>query len=123
MSGLQTLMYCFRRHEHDFNEQFASSIMQFGKNNFVEMMTSHLRNATSDNLEYLRFVQDIFNVSIVTAKGKKAFVNSGALHILIDMCLQHAEIEATSSIAITEREVSLSFLTDIWKLRPEVIQN
>jgi len=42
---------------------------------------------------------------------------------LIEICLQNSGIEANSGLAIAEKEVSLSFLTDIWKLKPEIIQD
>ena len=58
---------------------------------------------------------------ISTPKGKKAFITSEAMGILIGMTLEHTEIEATSGLAIAEKEVSLSFLADIWKLKPEAV--
>ena len=50
-------------------------------------------------------------------------MESEAIKVIFDLCLQNSEIEATTPKAIGEKEVCLSFLADIWKLKPEFVQS
>ena len=53
MSGLQSLIYGSRTHPNDFNEQFSTTIIQFGRHNYMDLLTFHMKNAAIDSCEYV----------------------------------------------------------------------
>ena len=69
-AGLLGFIRACRKHETEASEIFASALVQFGRENYIELFTYHLKNYCTDELEYLRLIQDILPVLVATNKGR-----------------------------------------------------
>lgn len=77
-------------------------------------------------------MHDLYDIFCRTTNGKVAFVDSGVLNVIIDMTIQMANYSMTirengfldqNKHILSERAVSIMFFVDIWKFKPEFIQN
>lgn len=55
-SGLLGFVRAYRKHETEAVEIFAAALIQFGRENYVELFSYHLKNHCLDELEYLRIL-------------------------------------------------------------------
>jgi len=62
----------------------------------------------------------------MSQKGKQAILESGALTQLVVNTLEASEKRLDSyggGVWNDEKQVALGLLTDVWKLKPELVQN
>ena len=102
-AGLLGYIRALRMHQSDFQELFVAALVQFGNENYIELMIEHLRRWSTNNLEYLRILQQTVPVMGHTARGRKALIDSGALKILIDMGLDYSDPQTSTSTTNDER--------------------
>jgi hypothetical protein len=95
-------------------ELFTAALVQFGKDNYIELFTGRLKNQAEDDLEFLRIIQDIHSVLSSTSRGRVAFIESGTFHVLIDMCLKFTDTQAAASVTVDLIQVALTLLVDFW---------
>lgn len=97
------------------------------------MYTNQLRLSCQSNLDYLELMWDVTSRMLATEAGRKALVDSSAINVIIDLAFAIADNPALVNIQMnqpheqvdppSERQRALMLLTEIWKLKPEVIQN
>ena len=75
-------------------------------------------------------ILDTLDIFVGTQGGRTAFIESNAINVLIDLChaiadnphLVNAQLDAEEkSHPASEREQALMLLTEIWRLRPDVV--
>lgn len=90
-SGLIGYIRALRMHQEEFVDVFVAGIVQFGTDNYIELMVEHLRRSSENNLEYMRILQQSVPLLGHTAKGRKALIDSGAIKFLIDIGIELAD--------------------------------
>mmetsp|Transcript_29405 Transcript_29405/g.44477 ORF Transcript_29405/g.44477 Transcript_29405/m.44477 type:complete len:83 (+) Transcript_29405:1560-1808(+) len=75
--------------------------MQIGQDNFVDLLTHHMRSQSPNNFSYLEIMHGLFSVLIHTNSGRAMFIDSGVLNLFVDMCLQCADLGSAQSPAPT----------------------
>lgn len=131
--GLQTMLRAYHKHGAQFIDQFVAFLVHVGLHNEVEMFTNQLRLNCQGNLEYLALMWDVTSTMLATEAGRKALVDSTAINVIIDLAFAIADNPALVNVQMnqphelvdppSERQRALMLLTEIWKLKPEVIQN
>lgn len=96
-SGLLGFIRAHRNHETELIETLTATLIQFGRDNYVELFTFQLKTHSQDELEYLRILQDTLPFLVSTSKGRLAFIETGVVHMLIDMCLSISESVRSSN--------------------------
>jgi hypothetical protein len=108
----------YRNHENEVIETLTSSLIQYGRDNYVELFTYQLNAHSQDEQEYLRILQDTLPFLVSTSKGRLAFIDTGVINMIIDMCLSICESIGSSN---DSRQVAMALLVMIWKTKPEVV--
>lgn len=87
-AGIIAFIKAHRTHQVEIVDIFSAFLVSFGRDNYIDLFTLQLKNHSLDELEYLRIIQDLLPTLVSTQKGKMTFVDSGALSIVLDMCIQ-----------------------------------
>ena len=58
-------------------------------------------------------------ILVSTNKGRQAFIDSGVINMIIEMCLSICDNFSSNN---DSRQVAISLLVLIWKTKPEVVQ-
>ena len=61
-------------------------MIQAGKDNYIDLLTNQLNVNSANTNEYLGLIQDIYEIMFATTSGRNALIDSGAFHVLIDLC-------------------------------------
>jgi hypothetical protein len=85
-AGLIGMIRAYRTHGNEISDIFSAFLTSFGRDNYVELFTLQLKNHSETELEYLRIIHDLLPNLTSTTKGKQAFVDSGSLSMILDMC-------------------------------------
>jgi hypothetical protein len=107
-------------------EQFCAFLIVAGTDNYVELFMRVLRDASDSLHEYLGTILEFYEVLGKTQAGKKAFIQSGVFHQLLDMSLQladeqpDAQFDAVAYVQV--RQAALILLVDFWRTRSDLIQ-
>jgi hypothetical protein len=117
-SGMLGFIRAYRNHENEVIETLTSSLIQYGRDNYVELFTYQLNAHSQDEQEYLRILQDTLPFLVSTSKGRLAFIDTGVINMIIDMCLSICESIGSSN---DSRQVAMALLVMIWKTKPEVV--
>lgn len=74
---------------------------------------------------------DVTGIMLATEAGRKALIDSSAINVIIDLAFAIADNPALVNMQMnqphelvdppSERQRALMLLTEIWKLKPEVI--
>ena len=114
--GLAAALYALKRHPNLVEQEIASVLLQFGRNNYMELLTHHLRQALHDKVEYLQVLQDLFISGAIhpeTQLSKDALLYSGVHDFVLELALRQAEYDGVNSI--DERVQALVYLSELWQ--------
>jgi hypothetical protein len=109
-------------HNVEVVDIFAAFLVSFGRDNYIELFTFQLKNHSVNELEYFRLIQDLTPTLASTTKGKYAFIESGALSMIMDMCIQVCEF-ATGNLNNDFRQTAVVLMVQIWRTKPEIVQS
>ena len=126
-SGLASCLQAMKRHKSDCIEAVAPLLVHFGRNNFLECFTYHLRRHFTGESARLNFLTAVHDIA--TGLGgpsqlfNEAFIQSGALDDVVSQALRVADFDPQGGNSIKERIAALAFLADVWELKPECIES
>ncbi len=107
-----------KRHKSDCIEAVAPLLVYFGRNNYLECLSYHLRRHFTGDNQRLNFLSVVHDVATGLGGPSKlfqeAFVNSGALDEVVSQGIRIADFDPTGNNTIKERIAALSFLADMW---------
>lgn len=90
-SGLSACLYAMRKNKSDCIESVAPLFIHFGRNNFMEFFSYHLkRHLPNDQNSRLNFISVVHDVAIAVAGSSMfndAFVQSGVLEELVSQAI------------------------------------
>jgi hypothetical protein len=85
--GLDACIYAMRKHP-DISESMVSVFTQFGKSNYMEMFTHHLRNLVKDKAKYIEYAHTLFYAMADLNISKEAILYSGVLDYWIEISIR-----------------------------------
>jgi hypothetical protein len=85
--GLKAFIRAYKKGNHELLEAFAAFLVQAGQDNYVDLITNHLRTACQNNLQFLGLIQDLQDILFQTAAGKSMLIDTGVLTVLIDISI------------------------------------
>lgn len=123
---MKSFLRAFQRHQGQVVEQFCAFLIVAGTDNYVELFMRVVRDASPNQHQYLGTVLEFYEALCTTQGGRRAFIQSGVFHQLLDMGLQMADEQPDAPLNdlayVQERQVALILLVDFWKTRPGIIQ-
>lgn len=90
-AGVIAFIRAHRTHGSEIIDIFSAFLVSYGRDNYVELFTFQLKNHSENELEFFRIIQDLLPNLATTTKGRLAFVDSGSLSMILDMCIQICE--------------------------------
>ena len=125
-SGLASCLQAMKRNKSDCIEAVAPLLVYFGRNNYLECLSYHVRRHFTGDNQRLNFLSAVHDVATGLGGPSKlfqeAFVKSGALDEMVSEAIRIADFDPTGNNTIKERIAALSFLADMWELKPECIE-
>ena len=109
--GFLSFLRCLKRHP-DLKFDLLAVLMQIGRYNFLEMLTSLLKKFQSDPKDFFYTVTQLMKPISETKSLKEDLINSGVLEYWLEYANTMAEEE--NSISIDAKIEILGFFTEVW---------
>lgn len=101
-------------------------MVHFGRNNYLEFFTYHLRRHFTGELQRLNYFSVVHDIAMGLGGPSQlfyeAFANSGTLDELISQAIRTADFDPQGSNTIKERVAAVAFLADMWELKADRIE-
>lgn len=103
----------------------APLFVHFGKNNYMEFFTFHLRKHFSSDAQqkvnYITCLHDIIMALGTTSMFYDSMVQTGVIDDLIAQAIRMADFDPNGSNTPKDRASAIAFLADVWELKSDRI--
>lgn len=116
-TGLDGLIFCERKFAGEVGEAVGKVFTEFGRYNYYDLFSVHLRAKLPIKAEYFRFMTSMLDA--LAAEDQDGIIEPAALNYLIESAMRQAEMDGINSPE--DRVRALEFLTETWLRIPESI--
>ncbi len=117
--GLQGILHCANKNRELMGENVVSALCQFGRYNFAELFTHHLKLAIPEAKEYMETVSGLVPSLAEYKVSRDELANAGVLVFWIDFGCRKADVDNSNA---NERTAALGMLLEIWLSFPNVVE-
>ena len=114
-----------RRNKSEGIESVAPLFVHFGKNNYMEFFTYHLRRHFSTDpqqkISYITCLHDIVMALGPTSLFYDSMLQPGVIDDLISQAIRMADFDPNGGNTPKERSSAIAFLADVWELKSDRI--
>ena len=123
-SGLRTLLRAYDFHGGEMLETLVAALISFASQteNYLELFTQHLMFQAKSQVHFIQVINDVAGMLINAQRGKKVFIDSGVLGILVRQAIEFADNSSPTGQNPELRQASLAFLASVWIMKPDEIQ-
>ena len=116
---IETVVQAIRQHQ-EILDSIIPVLVNFGRYNFAELFTHHIRKHTPITSDYFNLMHELIQPLNDSKFSRNEMKHTGVLDFWIEQCLLKSD---TSGSAIdttkNDRQAAVSFLCTIWSLFPE----
>jgi hypothetical protein len=116
-SGLSSIIFAIKKYPNETIESVAPLLSQYGKNNFMELFSHHLKNQYPDKCGFIEFSHELVSTVLNTSLFREGILGSGVLDDWIQISLRMSDFDGVNSPE--ERISALSFLSYLWEVKSD----
>jgi hypothetical protein len=119
--GLDSCLDALTRFKSSIAADIVNVLVQFARNNFVELFTIQLRNYIPDSVFYFSTMNELLKFFCEIRTAKQELVNGGIVEYWFELGIRESHPDNKKSS--DTRVAGINFLCDLWIEFPSIIEN
>ena len=119
--GLEGTLSCLSRYKSEIASAIVNVMVQFARNNFIELFTIQLRNYIPDSIFYFSTMHELLQYFCEIRTSKQELLTGGIIDYWFDFGIRESHADNVSSADV--RLAALNFLCDLWMAFPGNIES
>lgn len=119
--GLDSCLDALTRFKSSIAADIVNVLVQFARNNFVELFTIQLRNYIPDSVFYFSTMNELLKFFCEIRTAKQELVTGGIVEYWFELGIRESHPDNKKSSDV--RVAGINFLCDLWIEFPSIIEN